>query len=128
MDRLRSREGSPGRRPVQPGSSPERRLVDLPNRGLTYVRDVAGPPGAPVALLLHGWTGTADLNWSSSFDALSRHFRVIASTNEVTDGAFGVKDPSPWRRAPTTPPRCCASWGSAKRSSSGTRWVARSRS
>ena len=31
-----------------------------------------------MALLLHGWTGTADLNWSSSFDALSRHFRVIA--------------------------------------------------
>jgi 3-oxoadipate enol-lactonase len=76
--RPRSRQAWPGLRSVQPGSTSESRTVDLPNRGLTYVRDVAGPPGAPVALLLHGWTGTADLNWSSSFDALSRHFRVIA--------------------------------------------------
>ena len=29
-------------------------------------------------LLLHGWTANSDLNWFTSFDALSRHFGVVA--------------------------------------------------
>jgi 3-oxoadipate enol-lactonase len=29
-------------------------------------------------VLLHGWTATADLNWQTSYQALGRHFRVIA--------------------------------------------------
>ena len=37
-----------------------------------------GPPGAPVVVLLHGWTATADLNWFTSFEPLGRHYRVIA--------------------------------------------------
>ncbi len=36
--------------------------LDLPGRGRTFIRDVEGPPGAPVLMLLHGWTATADLN------------------------------------------------------------------
>jgi 3-oxoadipate enol-lactonase len=39
---------------------------------------VAGPPGAPVVVLIHGWTATADLNWFPSFEALGRRFRVLA--------------------------------------------------
>ena len=31
--------------------------------------EVAGPPGAPTVLLLHGWTATADLNWFTSLRA-----------------------------------------------------------
>ena len=54
------------------------RLIALPDRGVTYVRDSAGPEGAPVLLLLHGWTATADLNWSFSFPTLSQEFRVVA--------------------------------------------------
>jgi 3-oxoadipate enol-lactonase len=42
------------------------------------VRDLAGPPEAPTVLLLHGLLATADLNWSSAYDALGRHFRVVA--------------------------------------------------
>jgi 3-oxoadipate enol-lactonase len=83
-----------GLRPVPRASTSGSRTVDLPNRGLTYIRDVAGPPGAPVALLLHGWTGTADLNWSSSFDALARHFRVIAL--DQRGHGRGVRAPGPF--------------------------------
>lgn len=59
--------------PLPPG-----RHVELPGRGRTFVREAAGPPGAPAVLLLHGWTVNADINWFSSFSALSRHFRVVA--------------------------------------------------
>jgi 3-oxoadipate enol-lactonase len=62
--------------PMPPG----RRLV-LPGRGTTFVRDIAGPPGAPTLLLLHGWTATADLNWFTSYRALEARFRVVAVDN-----------------------------------------------
>ena len=53
--------------------------VVLPGRGTTWVRDLPGPtPDAPVVLLLHGWTVTADVNWSTSYLALQRRFRVLA--------------------------------------------------
>ena len=59
---------------LQPG-----RPVALPGRGTTWVRDLPGPtPDAPVVLLLHGWTVTADLNWSTSYRALQRSYRVLA--------------------------------------------------
>lgn len=57
---------------------PRGRIVELPGRGRTWVREVDGPPGAPTVLLLHGWTANADLNWYSSFAALGQHFHVIA--------------------------------------------------
>ena len=57
---------------------PQGHEVDLPGRGRTFVREVAGPAGAPTVILLHGWTATADLNWFTCFDALGRHFRVLA--------------------------------------------------
>ena len=59
--------------PLPPG-----REVDLPGRGSTFVREVAGPPGAPTLLLLHGLAATADLNWFRAYDALGREFRVLA--------------------------------------------------
>jgi pimeloyl-ACP methyl ester carboxylesterase len=52
--------------------------VTLPGRGRIFIRDVAGPPGAPVVLLLHGWFASGGLNWAMAFETLSRHFRVIA--------------------------------------------------
>ncbi len=54
------------------------RSVHLPGRGATFVREVEGPPGAPVLLLLHGLTATAQLNWSFCFEPLRRAFRVVA--------------------------------------------------
>lgn len=50
----------------------------LPRRGTTFIREVPGPPGAPTLLLLHGWTASADLNWFTTFEAIGRHYRVIA--------------------------------------------------
>jgi 3-oxoadipate enol-lactonase len=59
--------------PLPPG-----RLIELPGRGTTFVREVAGPPLAPTVVLLHGWMATADLNWFTSFAALGQRFRVLA--------------------------------------------------
>ena len=57
---------------------PDGRYVWLPGRGRTFIRELAGPPGAPAVMLLHGWSATADLNWFACFEPLARHFRVIA--------------------------------------------------
>jgi pimeloyl-ACP methyl ester carboxylesterase len=52
--------------------------VELPGRGTTFVREVAGPPGAPVLFLLHGLAATAALNWFPTFGPLGRTYRVVA--------------------------------------------------
>lgn len=57
---------------------PPGRHLELPGRGTTFVREVPGPPGAPVIVLLHGWTATADLNWFPSYERLAEHYRVVA--------------------------------------------------
>ena len=57
---------------------PPGRHVWLPGRGRTFVRELAGPPGAPTIVLLHGWTATADLNWWATYRPLADHFHVIA--------------------------------------------------
>jgi 3-oxoadipate enol-lactonase len=54
------------------------RRVRLPERGSIFIREVAGPPGAPTLVLLHGFMASGGLNWFRTFDALSREFRVIA--------------------------------------------------
>ena len=41
------------------------------------VRD-AGPSQAPVLVLLHGWTATADLNWFTCYAPLAEHYRIVA--------------------------------------------------
>jgi 3-oxoadipate enol-lactonase len=53
-------------------------VVELPGRGTTFVREVTGPPGAPVVVLLHGWTVNSALNWFAAYEPLGRHFRVVA--------------------------------------------------
>ncbi|MGK2930347.1 MAG: alpha/beta fold hydrolase [Acidimicrobiales bacterium] len=57
---------------------PPGRPLDLPGRGTTFVRELAGPPGAPCVVLLHGWTVNADLNWFTAYRRLGEHFRVVA--------------------------------------------------
>src|SRR5689334_24903150 len=54
------------------------RRVELAGRGTTFVREVAGPTGAPTLLLLHGYLASAGLNWFRAFDALGEDFRVVA--------------------------------------------------
>src|SRR4051812_28284526 len=57
---------------------PQGRRIQLPGRGTTFVREVEGPPNAPVVLLLHGWIASGGLNWFTCFELLSRYFRVLA--------------------------------------------------
>jgi len=65
--------------PAYPSSPlPPGRLLDLPGRGTTFIREVAGPPGAPTVLLLHGWLATSAPNWHACFAPLGRHFHVVA--------------------------------------------------
>jgi len=52
--------------------------VRLEGRGEIFFREVEGPPGAPVLLLLHGWVASGGLNWLHAFEPLGDHFRVIA--------------------------------------------------
>lgn len=60
-----------------PAAVPAGRHVELPGRGVTYVREVAGPPGASTVLLLHGLAGTTGVNFASAFAGLGQHFRVV---------------------------------------------------
>jgi 3-oxoadipate enol-lactonase len=78
-------------RPVLPAG----RYVWLPGRGRTFVRELAGPPGAPTVVLLHGWTATADLNWWASYEPLSRAFHVVALDHRAH--GRGLRGPSPFR-------------------------------
>jgi pimeloyl-ACP methyl ester carboxylesterase len=57
---------------------PHGRRIELPDRGTTWVREIAGPPNAPTVLLLHGWMASAGLNWFAVFNALGEHFHVVA--------------------------------------------------
>lgn len=68
------------RTPEVPGGPPIPigRRIELPGRGTTFVRELAGPPGAPTVLLLHGLVASGGLNWFQAFDDLARHFRVVA--------------------------------------------------
>ena len=57
---------------------PPGRFLELPGRGVTFLRDQPGPVGAPVVMLLHGWTATADLNFFRVFPRLTGAYRVLA--------------------------------------------------
>lgn len=58
--------------PVPPG-----RMVDLPDRGSTYVTDTPGPPGAPTLLLLHAVGCTGLLTWFPAIPELAKRYRVV---------------------------------------------------
>ena len=73
------------------------RYVELPKGGSVLVHEVAGPPGAPTLILLHGWRGTAAGNWAPSIPTLAHHFRVIAPDLRghdlgAVDDVVGVAD------------------------------------
>ena len=54
------------------------RSIHLPGRGTTFIREAAGPPGAPALVLLHGLAATGGLNWGRSVHSLRERFRVVA--------------------------------------------------
>lgn len=57
---------------------PHGRRVELPGRGTTFVREVAGPPGAPTVVLLHGWIASGGINWYQVFEPLRQSFNIVA--------------------------------------------------
>jgi pimeloyl-ACP methyl ester carboxylesterase len=59
--------------PLLPGG-----VVNLPGRGEVFVRDSGGTRTDPAALLLHGWTVSADLNFFPVYARLAEAYRVIA--------------------------------------------------
>ena len=68
-----------GRKPPEPPPGlPPAYIVSLDGRGETFVRHHEGPADAPVVLLLHGWTASADLQWCTVYPALSDRYSVIA--------------------------------------------------
>lgn len=83
--------------PNEASNFPAGSIIDLGRRGRAFVRH-APRPGAPTALLLHGWTSTADLNWRTSYGILSRHFGIVAmdlrghGRGPRCEGAFRLTD------------------------------------
>ena len=76
-------------------SVPEGKFVHLEDRGTILVRDFGGKPGAPVIVLLHGWTASADLNWFRCYEALGEHYRVVAFDHR--GHAAGLRTRKPFR-------------------------------
>src|SRR5262245_42077284 len=66
------------RRRMSAPALPDGRIVRLGDRGETFVRELPGPAGSLPVVLLHGWTLTADLNFSEVYLPLSARHRVIA--------------------------------------------------
>lgn len=62
--------------PVPPPLLPGRTMY-LPGRGEVFVRDSGAAPGSPAVLLLHGWTASADINFSPVYARLAESYRVI---------------------------------------------------
>jgi 3-oxoadipate enol-lactonase len=74
---------------------PTARFVELEDRGTVIVRDFGGAPDAPVVVLLHGWTASADLNWFKCYDALGERYRVIAFDHR--GHGTGLRSKKPFR-------------------------------
>ncbi|GAB2728694.1 alpha/beta fold hydrolase [Nocardia thraciensis] len=66
-----------GRRVSRVTEAPAGRMVELPERGSTYLVDIPGPVDAPTVFLLHGVVTTAMLNWFPALEELSQHYRVV---------------------------------------------------
>ncbi len=71
--------------------------IELPGRGTTFARTVAGPPGAPTVLLVHGWIASGGLNWFNAFAPLSRRYDVIAP--DMRGHGRGIRSPRRFRLA-----------------------------
>lgn len=72
---------------------PPGRPVELPGRGVTFVRELPGPPGAPTLVLLHGWTATADLNWLTCYGTLGRSYHVVALDHRGHGRGIRAREP-----------------------------------
>src|SRR3954454_190508 len=76
---------------------PPGRHVELPGRGRTFIREIAGPKGAPAIVLLHGLGADADLNWFPSYEPLGARYRVLAIDHR--GHGRGIRSRQPFRLA-----------------------------
>jgi pimeloyl-ACP methyl ester carboxylesterase len=84
------------RQPVQAPPLPPGRLVQLGNRGQTFVRDTGpGPAGSIPVVLLHGWSLTADVCFVDAYQPLSTAHRVIAL--DLRHHGRGIRAPYGYR-------------------------------
>ena len=63
---------------ARPARLPPGRYLHLPGRGRTYIRHLHRPGRRLTVVLLHGWAATADLNWGTSYAALSEQFDIVS--------------------------------------------------
>jgi len=75
--------------------APVGRRLELPGRGTTFIREVPGPPGAPVLLLLHGLSASSGLNWYACYETLGKHFRMVAVDHR--GHGRGIRSPTRFR-------------------------------
>lgn len=84
--------------PPIPPPLPPGRVVLLPGRGETFVRESPGRPGDPTIVLLHGWTASADLNWWRVYESVAALGHLIAVDHRGhgrgirTDETFTLED------------------------------------
>lgn len=71
------------------------RVLELPRRGNTWIREFAGPKDAPTVVLLHGLGATGLLNWFPSFEPLARRYNVVAIDHR--GHGRGIKQRRPFR-------------------------------
>jgi 3-oxoadipate enol-lactonase len=85
---------TPAYQPIPPREMPPARTVLVPGRGEFFLRDTGGT--GPVALLLHGWMVSADLNWHSAYGPLAEAgYRVLAIDHR--GHARGLRALAPFR-------------------------------
>ena len=75
-------------RPAVVPELPPGRTVELPGRGRTFVRELAGPDGSrrlPL-VLLHGWSVTADLNFFTCYGPLADQGRRVVALDHRGHG------------------------------------------
>jgi len=89
-----------GEAPVPPLKLPPARTVVVADRGEFFLRDTdpSGERNLPVVLMLHGWVGSADLNFGGLYEDLAAAgYRVIAIDHR--GHGRGLRTMAPFRLA-----------------------------
>jgi len=70
-------------------------VVHVPQRGEVFVRHYRHPdPTAPVVLLLHGWTASADTQFLFAYQRLAEHYSIIGIDHH--GHGRGFRSPAPF--------------------------------